>query len=225
MQRTVIERRLVEPGNPAAGEVILSGIQREDSVAWTEIRLTFENGAPQELPVPEDAGYQPRLWIGSLTGAGKRDILLSIDSGGSGAIGYYTVYADQGDGYALVFCSDAYQPRYVITYENGRRVRADSLENGRTYLIDLSDLDRTYLDALYDANGRLKAPRSGDVNPLSALLPIDPDGDGVYDLLGFQRITGLYNADGLGDFMNQLSWRTGAFALVNQWVGIFGARI
>ena len=55
MQRTVIERRLVEPGNPAAGEVILSGIQREDSVAWTEIRLTFENGASQELPVPEDA--------------------------------------------------------------------------------------------------------------------------------------------------------------------------
>ena len=100
-----------------------------------------------------------------------------------------------------------------------------SLENGKTYLIDLSDLDRTYLDALYDANGRLKAPRSGDVNPLSALLPIDPDGDGVYDLLGFQRITGLYNADGLGDFMNQLSWRTGAFALVNQWVGIFGTRI
>ncbi len=225
MQRTVIERRLVEPGNPAAGEVILSGIQREDSVAWTEIRLAFENDATQELPVPEDAGYQPRLWIGSLTGAGKRDILLSIDSGGSGAIGYYTVYADQGDGYALVFCSDAYQPRYAITYENGRRVRADSLENGKTYLIDLSDRDRTYLDALYDANGRLKAPRSGDVNPLSALLPIDPDGDGVYDLLGFQRITGLYNADGLGDFMNQLSWRTGAFALVNQWVGIFGARI
>lgn len=117
MQRTVIERRLVEPGNPAAGEVILSGIQREDSVAWTEIRLTFENGASQELPVPEDAGYQPRLWIGSLTGAGKRDILLSIDSGGSGAIGYYTVYAEQGDGYALVFSSDAYQPRYAITYQ------------------------------------------------------------------------------------------------------------
>ena len=64
-----------------------------------------------------------------------------------------------------------------------------------------------------------------NVNPLSALLSVDPDGDGIYDLLGFQRITGLYNADGLGDFMNQLSWRPGAFALVNQWVGIFGTRI
>ena len=71
-------------------------------------------------------------------------------------------------------------------------------------------------------DGTLKAPVSGGVNPLSVLLPADFDGDGVYELLAYQRITGLYNADGLGDFINTLSWDGRVFGLFNQTVGIFG---
>ncbi len=228
MRTIIIQKNIDLNGDRVPECVTLSGERRQESAAYTALRLTVQDGVTcrqQELPIPEDAGYQPRLWFGPLTAPGATDVLLSIDSGGSGGIGYFFVYSHRQEQFELIFSSDAYQPRYAVAYQDGCRVRAESLENGMTYLIDLSDRPRPYLDPLYRADCTLIAPQAGDVNPLSALLPVDPDGDGVYDLLAFQRVTGLYNADGLGSFINQLAWNGERFALTNQWLGIFGTAI
>ena len=49
-----------------------------------------------------------------------------------------------------------------------------------------------------------------------------PGGDGVLELMAWQRISGLYHADALGDFISTLAWDGRRFALSGQPVGILG---
>lgn len=207
--------------------VRVTGVQAPDSVAWQDIKLEIQDGATCQKTVltpMEDAGYDPRLWIGHLAEAGSAQVLLSIQSGGSGGIGYYTIYGWTGRQYQPLFTSDAYNTEfsYAVNYLDNYTVEAVSLQNRIRYLIDLSGRDKAYLSQIYRPDGSLIQPVAGGVNPLSVLYPVDFDGDGQYELLAYQRITGLYNADGLGDFINLLGWSGRRFALLGQSVGIFG---
>ena len=49
--------------------------------------------------------------------------------------------------------------------------------------------------------------------------------DGLLELVAWQRISGLYHADALGDFIGTLAWNGRAFALTTQTVGILGYSI
>jgi hypothetical protein len=66
------------------------------------------------------------------------------------------------------------------------------------YLLDISDRGSEYLSEIYYRNGKLKAPISGFVNPLSVLQPVDFDYDRVLELMAFQKIAGRYNAEFAG---------------------------
>ncbi|MFR2496485.1 MAG: VCBS repeat-containing protein, partial [Christensenellales bacterium] len=78
---------------------------------------------------------------------------------------------------------------------------------------------------LYDENGRLKREQEGFVDPVSLLYPADVNRDGLLELVAWQRISGLYHADALGDFIGTLAWNGRAFALTTQTVGILGYSI
>ena len=49
-------------------------------------------------------------------------------------------------------------------------------------------------------------------------------GNGVYALIGYQEISGLYRADALGYMINTLQWQNGRFALTNQMLGVLGTQ-
>lgn len=205
--------------------VYLTGVQRTGSAAWQRIRLEImdgANGRMTRLALEPDTGYDPRLFVGNMTGGGKQDLLVSIDSGGSGAITAYTIFAFMDGAYCRVFDTERYQPGYRVSYEDHFAVRADSLDNRRSYLIDISGRDKAYLAEIYDENGALRQPVEGFVDPVSLLAPADIDQDGILELLAWQRISGLYHADALGDFINTLAWDGQRFALVGQTVGILG---
>lgn len=226
-RKIITQQRADLNGGGIPESIRLTGIQEADSAAWQEIRLEIQDGATCQKTVltpQEDVGYDPRLWIGRLTEANNPQMLLSIQSGGSGGIGYYTIYGWADGQYLPLFTSDAYNAEfsYTVNYLDGYTVEAVSLENRMKYLIDLSGRDEAYLSQIYRPDGALIKPITGGVNPLSVLYPVDFDGDGQYELLAYQRITGLYNADGLGDFINLLGWDGGRFALISQSVGIFG---
>ena len=85
------------------------------------------------------------------------------------------------------------------------------------------DIYKRINNEIYDKDGKLKAPISGFVNPLSGLYPVDFDSNGVYELLTFQKIAGQYNADSLGYVQNSLNWNGSVFSLYNQYVAIYGA--
>ena len=57
---------------------------------------------------------------------------------------------------------------------------------------------------------------------MSLLYPADVNRDGLLELVAWQKISGLYHADALGDFITTLAWNGRAFAPTTQTVGIFG---
>jgi hypothetical protein len=96
--------------------------------------------------------------------------------------------------------------------------------NHTRYVIDISNKGKDYLDEIYNADGKLKSPIQGFVNPISGLYPIDFDSNGVYELFAFQKIAGRYNADSLGYIQTTLKWDKRQFGLFEQYVAIFGAK-
>ncbi len=113
-----------------------------------------------------------------------------------------------------------YQVNYLAQY----RVQVISLANGLEYLIDISGRSGEYLSGLYHTDGSLKAQQQGFASDLSLLYPADIAGNGVYALIGYQEISGLYRADALGYIINTLQWQNGRFALTNQMLGVLGTQ-
>ena len=187
--------------------VSLIGVQFGDSNAWQQMSLVIQNGATGRITaiaLPDDAAYAPSISLVSLTGKDKRDILLSLPTGGSGGIIDYIIYTYDDGTFRQIFASDDYNATYTyqIQYLDGYAVKAASQLNRQEYFIDLTGKGSDYLNQLYNA--------------------IDFDGDGQSSLLAWQRIAGLYNADSLGYFLNTLDWQGGTFVLTDQMVGILG---
>ena len=227
MERRIAQARGDLTGDGREENVALWGVRQEGGALWRQVRLIIEDGASgrsTRLDLPENAGYEPRLFLGNLTSRTRQDVLVSMDSGGNGGVGLYALYRWDGARYALVFDSQAYNAAltYDIRYADHYAVRAESRMNGVAYWIDIAQRGSGYLSELYWDDGMLRAPVEGMVDPLSLLYPADVNRDGLLELIAWQRISGLYHADALGDFINTLAWNGRQFALTGQTVGIFG---
>ena len=101
--------------------VSLIGVQFGDSNAWQQMSLVIQNGATGRITaiaLPDDAAYAPSISLVSLTGKDKRDILLSLPTGGSGGIIDYIIY----------------------TYDDGTRHTHHGRGRGRDLLAALANL-------------------------------------------------------------------------------------
>ncbi|WP_338780168.1 VCBS repeat-containing protein [Metabacillus sp. FJAT-52054] len=216
-------------GDRVPDNVYLTGIKTADSPFIQNITLLVQDGrtgTATRVQLRENAGYSPTLFLEDFTGDGIADILIRIESGGSGAFTYDYLYSFLQNKPRLLFDSEKYngQYEYEVTYQDNYKVKLVSKANNLTYLIDISLRDPEYLNEIYDRNGKLKMPIEGFVNPLSGLYPVDFDSNGVYELLAYQKAAGRYNADALGYVQNTLAWKTDRFVLQNQYVAIFGAQ-
>lgn len=214
-------------GDGAREIIRLTGSQPAHSVAWRNIRLEIMDGASGKvtrLGLAPDTGYEPQLFLGDMTGRGRSDVMVSIASGGSGGIVDSTIFAYMDGAYRQIFSTEEYYAAadYRVMYQDHYTVLAESLLNHTAYLIDLSGRDEEYLSEIYDENGILREPREGFVDPVSLLVAADIDRDGVLELMAWQRISGLYHADALGDFISTLAWDGQRFAMIGQTVGIMG---
>jgi len=216
-------------GDRIPDNIYLTGIKTADSPFVQNITLTIQDGRTGMLTtiqLKENAGYNPSLFLGDFTGNGVNDIMVGIASGGSGGIMYYYIYSFMNNVAMLLFDFAVYNEEYQydVTYKNNYKAEVVSRKNNTRYVIDLTYKGADYLNEIYDANGKLKNPISGFVNPISGLYPVDYDANKVYELLAYQKIAGRYNADSIGYVMNILKWSQDRFMLDNQNVAIFGAK-
>ena len=217
-------------GNGVPDKVYITGEKKEDSPYITNVTLHVKNGRTGKtisVKPSINEGYNPTIFLGDFTGNKVLDCLLQMDSGGSGATTYDYIYSFEGNRSRLIFDFEKYNNEflYKIIYMNYFGVEAISFENKNKYIIDLAYRDEEYLRQIYNEDGTLKQPIEGFVNPLSALFPIDLERDRIYELMAFQKIAGLYNADALGYFQNILKWDGDKFILFEQYLGIFGSEI
>lgn len=215
-------------GDGIADNVYLTGMMTPASPFIQNITLNVQDGSSGRLisvPLHENAGYNPTIFLGDFTGNGVSDIFISITTGGSGGIMYHYIYSFLNAIPQLLFDFNVYNEhyQYKVTYQNDYKVEVVSVINNKTYIIDISTKDSDYLKEIYDENGKLKRPITGFVNPLSGLYPVDFDSNNRYELLAYQKIAGRYNADSLGYVLNTLSWLGNRFVLQNQYVAIFGS--
>ncbi|MBD3922081.1 VCBS repeat-containing protein [Paenibacillus sp. PR3] len=217
-------------GDGVSDKVYLTGVRTPDSPFIQQIRLVVQDGSSgrvTQVRLQDDAGYNPTLFLGDFTGNKVNQILISINTGGSGGIMYHFIYSYLNNVPTIIFNYKAYNDlyQYTVTYLDNYRVEVVSKLNNMRYIIDISGRDKEYLGEIYQTNGKLKQPISGFVNPLSGLYPVDFDSNKVYELLAYQKIAGRYNADSLGYVLNTLAWNGNQFALSNQNVAIFGSTI
>ncbi|WP_432361557.1 VCBS repeat-containing protein [Sporosarcina sp. UB5] len=215
-------------GDRVVDQIYLTGTKTPDSPFIQNITLHVRDGRTgimTTIPLHNNVGYNPRLFLGDFTGNGIDEILIGIDTGGSGGIINYYIVSFAGNIAKLLFDSDVYnnQFQYDVTYQDHYKVEVVSRPNNERYIIDISTRDASYLNEIYDRNGKLKSPITGFVDPLSGLYPVDFDSNGVYELLAYQKISGRYHADGLGYIMNTLEWKNNGFALQQQYLAIFGS--
>ena len=228
-QQLITHARGHVTGEYAQNTIYLTGERVSDAGFYQNIRLSVQpsiGSAETCIRPAEDSGYNPRLFLGRMTDAPTEQILLSISSGGSGAIGYYSVYGYENGALRTLMTTAQYNNafQYQVNYLAQYRVQVISLANGLEYLIDISGRSGEYLSSLYHTDGSLKAQQQGFASDLSLLYPADIAGNGVYALIGYQEISGLYRADALGYMINTLQWQNGRFALTNQILGVLGTQ-
>ena len=213
-------------GDRVTDNVYLTGMKTVDSPFVQNITLVVQDGRKgtfTRVQLSDNAGYKPRLFLGEFTGDGVLNIMITIDSGGSGAIMYHYIYSFIDNMPKMLFNFNLYNQeyKYKVAYMNDYKVQVVSLKNNKIYIIDISGRDKHYLNEIYNKDGVLKSPIDGFVNPLSGLYPVDFDSNNVYELLAYQKIAGRYNADSLGYVLNTLEWKDNMFILANQYVAIF----
>lgn len=207
--------------------VYLTADKTEDSPFWQNITLVLQNGKTnlfERIPLNENAGYHPTLFLGDFTGNHVLDILITIDSGGSGGTIYAYVFSFLDGEMKQVFDADVFNERYKYTveYENHYQVNVTSMFPNKKYVLDLKYKGTEYLSEIYNEDGTLKEPIEGWVDPISGLYPIDYARDKTYELTALQQIAGRYHADGLGYVENVLKWNGHEFGSERQSVSIFG---
>lgn len=215
-------------GDKVIDLVYLTGTKTSDSPFIQHITLHVRDGRTgitTMIPLQNNTGYNATLFLGDFIGNGVDQILIGMDTGGSGGIINYYIVSFAGNKAQLLFDSDVYnaQYQYDVTYLDNYKVEVVSRRNNERYIIDISLKGAEYLNEIYDRNGKLKSPITGFVDPVSGLYPVDFDANGVYELLAYQKISGRYHADGLGFIQNTLGWKDNGFALQEQYLAIFGA--
>lgn len=216
-------------GDHIPDNVYIVGQKTSDSPYNTNITLSIQDGITgvfYSVPLKTNQGYQPRLFLADFTGDQVDDILISMDSGGSGGYGYYYVYSFLQNKAVKLFDYEQFNDYYDfdVTYQDHYKVEVVNHTLQLSFIIDLSNRGEEYLSEIYNEDGTLKAPLEGAVSGLNQLYPIDFNGDGVYDLYALQRIIGQYNADGLGLVQTPLYWDGDKFGAQfdNQYVAVQG---
>ncbi len=207
--------------------VYLTGTRTPNSGYIQNITLVIRDGRTgikQRARLKSDSGYSPTVTLQDFTGDKIKDIMIGIASGGSGGIMFYYVFSDVNNRLTQLFDYEEYNQRYSykVEFADYYKVNVTNVEKNVVFVIDITYKGKEYLDEIYTPDGILKQPVEGWVDPLGGLYPIDFDGNGVYELLGYQSIAGRYHADSLGYMQSVLKWNGRKFYLMEQYVGVFG---
>lgn len=202
----------------------------DESPFVDNITLIIQCGRTQRFTrvnLKNNAGYNPTIFLGNFTNDRAKEILITIDTGGSGGTIYSYVYSFLNNDLKKMFDSDKFNDEYEysVTYRDNYKVDVISKNVGYVYTLDIEYKGKEYLSEIYDENGKLKEPIEGFVRPLGGLYPVDFNRDRILELYAVQGVSGRYGADGLGFVENVLRWDGKKFITDRQYVSIFGREI
>lgn len=211
-------------GDGYKDRVSLVGTPTEDSGFIRNITLMIKNGRTgrvTQVPLMENAGFSPTVFLCDFTGDGVDDIKVTIQSGGSGGFTYTYVYSFVRSELRLLFNGETYMnsKQFRAFYADGYVVVVVDEGLNLTFRIDVST-DPAAAD-LYNPDGTLKEPTEANVGPFILAYPIVLDeAKGTCSLLALTRVYGQFAADTLGYVQDYLSWNGTTFATVREDLAI-----
>lgn len=211
--------------------VYLYGNKRDETEIFADhITLVILDGRSNQIStinLQKNAGYNAKLFLGDFSKDNIFDILISIESGGSGGYGIFYIYSFRNNIPRLLFDFEKYNKSYTfqVNYEDFYKVSVGSPSQDLLFTLDISYKGYDYLSNLYDENGKLKQPIQGEVLAASALNPIVTNQKSMnYDLLVLRRIIGISNSDTLGYIENLLTWNGTQFISTRLTTAILGTK-
>ncbi|UWG95436.1 hypothetical protein LPY66_10910 [Dehalobacter sp. DCM] len=182
-------------GNPE--EIILTGVLQEAvDPLLHDVKITVKDGKTGNFATasigPDNVGYEPKLFIGSFTGAESNELFVSVTTGGSGGIVVYSLlhYVD-GQISPVITQSDLNDGLpLTLTCSDGFKLTAEDKGTGYTAQIDLSKGTDDYVAMnIYDQKGKLVGDPNILLDGYSLMEAIDVNGDGLLELQGTQAIS------------------------------------
>ncbi|WP_134749875.1 hypothetical protein [Paenibacillus athensensis] len=202
-------------GDGRKDHITLIGEKGEDpgSPYFTQLRLVVAPGDGQApISLAMEGGYNPRLTLCDMDGDKLPELYVSADTGGSGGFVDHYLYSLRGGVAATLPLPEPLQAE--AAFKNSYKVKLKLKETGKVYTISLKDKKADYDQFGVYRNGKLLKPFIVGVNDFGRLEPVDADGDGVCELEGVQRITGIANADTIAYITSVWKWRNHAWTPV-----------
>lgn len=214
-------------GDGVPDEVYLVGTPVSEGGFTRDITLMIRNGRTgriTQVPLRDNAGYEPTIFLCDFTGDGVEDIKVTIQSGGSGGFDYVYIYSFVGSQLRLLFDGEMYMAskQFQAFYADGYVVVVIDEGLGLTFRIDVS-ADPAAAD-LYQPDGTLKQPTPANVGPFITAIPIVLDeGSDSCDLQVLTRVYGQFAADTLGYIQDYIRWDGTGWTTVREDFAISGA--
>lgn len=198
-------------GDGVLDQVFLNGNKPDPESAFVDnISLCVEDGKTGKIIYANpssNAGYNANLFLADFTKDSIPDILVRIESGGSGGYLFAYVYSAVGKSLVKLFDYEEFnaESQFDVVFKDNYKVEVSSRNKNKNFIIDLSGRKEEYSD-IYDKNGRLFKPVQGSVLGIGGLEPANVDNEASLELIAIQRIIGRYNADTLGYIKTTLDW-------------------
>lgn len=156
-------------GDNSIDTIYITAEKTPDSPFWVNIMIVVQDGRTNQytqIPLKQNQGYNPTLFLGDFTGDRVEDIMVVMDTGGSGGMLHAYVFAYRGSQFRPLFDSDVFNDlfKYRVFYLDYYKAQVNSYTTNQKFIIDLTTRGRQYLSEIYYPNGKLKKP-SKDLFP------------------------------------------------------------
>ena len=166
----------------------------------------------------ENTGYKPKVFIGDFNKDKVKDILVTLDNRGIGATKINSLFSVKDGSLVTLVNQSKFKKglEYKVKYLPNFQVKVTNIENKKAFIIDAKLKKNAYVQGkLYNKEGKLLKMRSGAYDGIGLIKPVDIDKDGTYELVGNQRIWGLYHADTITNMQSVLKYCYGELKLQN----------
>jgi hypothetical protein len=209
----VSEEKVDITGDGKKDWIYVKGVPFEEGAQFFKkiyLKIKASNGEIYKIDL--DGGYDPTTIFKDLNHDSVKDIFISVPTGGSGGLQNFYLYTLKDFHVANLTVPE---PLAVSSqFEDGYKASITIGETGQTFHFDLSDRKDEYDRLGLYQGGILNEPTELMILPFGALEPLRVK-ENLYGLKGIQRISGAYNADGIGNIESTWLYENGKWQVLS----------
>ncbi|MBY0096097.1 hypothetical protein [Mesobacillus maritimus] len=195
-QNEIVQELMDVTGDGKDDTITITGVPFEEgSLFLKEISMKIKTSEGEKFHTELEGGYEPSLAFKDFNHDGVKDVLVRVETGGSGGTSNYELYSFKD---AKQVDMGVPEPLTIISqFEEGYKASIQIEETGKLYTFNLFDRKEKYDRLGLYQNGKLNEPMELMVLPYSTLKPVFVHEKQI-GFKGVQRISGVGNVDTIG---------------------------